>query len=181
MAALELNLSCPNVKSGCISIGTDPRETEAVTAQARARTTRPLLVKLSPSVADVAELARAAEAGGADALTLTNTARGMVLNRRTRRPRCSARGTGGVSGPALRPQALAAVAAARRRSRSRWSAWAASRRRTTPRDFLSVGATAVAVGTAIFVDPRAPAASATASPPVASHFRALSRALRAGV
>ena len=76
VAALELNLSCPNVKSGCISIGTDRRETEAVTAQVRARTAKPLLVKLSPSVADVAELARAAEAGGADALTLTNTAPG---------------------------------------------------------------------------------------------------------
>ena len=155
VAALELNLSCPNVKSGCISIGTDPRETEAVTAQVRARTSRPLLVKLSPSVADIAELARAAEAGGADALTLTNTARGMVLNRSTGAPLLGA-GTGGVSGPALRPQALAAVASARAAVAIALVGLGGIETAGDARDFLSVGATAVAVGTAIFRDPRTP-------------------------
>jgi dihydroorotate dehydrogenase (NAD+) catalytic subunit len=155
VAALELNLSCPNVKSGCISIGTDPAETEAVTARVRARTSRPLLVKLSPSVADVAELARAAEAGGADALTLTNTARGMVLNRFTGAPLLGA-GTGGVSGPALRPQALAAVAAARAAVAIALVGLGGIETADDARDFLAVGAAAVAVGTAIFRDPRAP-------------------------
>ena len=112
-------------------------------------------MKLSPSVADVAELARAAEAGGADALTLTNTARGMVLNRCTGAPLLGA-GTGGVSGPALRPQALAAVAAARAAVAIALVGLGGIETADDARDFLSVGATAVAVGTAIFRDPRAP-------------------------
>jgi len=155
VAALELNLSCPNVKSGCISIGTDPRETAAVTERVRARTSKPLLVKLSPSVADVAELARAAEAGGADALTLTNTARGMVVNRWTGKPLLGA-GTGGVSGPALRPLALAAVATARAAVAIALVGLGGIETADDARDYLAAGATAVAVGTAIFRDPRAP-------------------------
>ena len=155
VAALELNLSCPNVKSGCISIGTDPRETEAVTSRVRARTRLPVFVKLSPSVADVAELARAAEAGGADVLTLTNTARGMVLNRWTGEPLLGG-GSGGVSGPALRPQALAAVAAARAAVAIALVGLGGIETADDARDFLAAGATAVAVGTAIFRDPRAP-------------------------
>jgi len=156
VAALELNLSCPNVKSGCISIGTDPRETRAVTERVRARTSKPLLVKLSPSVADVAELARAAEAGGADALTLTNTARGMVVNRFTGKPLLGG-GTGGVSGPALRPQALAAVATARAAVAIALVGLGGIETADDARDYLAAGATAVAVGTAIFRDPRSPA------------------------
>jgi len=155
VAALELNLSCPNVKSGCISIGTDPRETEAVTARVRATSPLPLFVKLSPSVADVGELARAAEAGGADVLTLTNTARGMVVNRRTGEPLLGA-GTGGVSGPALRPQSLAAVATARAAVAVALVGLGGIETADDARDYLAAGATAVAVGTAIFRDPRAP-------------------------
>jgi dihydroorotate dehydrogenase (NAD+) catalytic subunit len=155
VGALELNLSCPNVKSGCISIGTDPRETETVTARVRAETRLPLFVKLSPSVADVGELARAAEAGGADVLTLTNTARGMVLNRWTGEPLLGG-GSGGVSGPALRPQALAAVATARAAVAIALVGLGGIETADDARDFLAAGATAVAVGTAIFRDPRAP-------------------------
>lgn len=155
VAALELNLSCPNVKSGCISIGTDPSETEAVTKRVRERARLPLLVKLSPSVADVAELARAAEAGGADALTLTNTARGMVMNRWTGGPLLGG-GTGGVSGPALRPQALSALAAARAAVGVALVGLGGIETADDARDFLGAGATAVAIGTAIFRDPRAP-------------------------
>jgi dihydroorotate dehydrogenase (NAD+) catalytic subunit len=155
VAALELNLSCPNVKSGCIAIGTDPRETETVTARVRATCALPLFVKLSPSVADVGELARAAEAGGADVLTLTNTARGMVVNRRTGAPLLGA-GTGGVSGPALRPQALAAVATARAVVAIPLVGLGGIETADDARDYLAAGATAVAVGTAIFRDPRAP-------------------------
>ena len=167
VAALELNLSCPNVKSGCISIGTDPRETEAVTAQVRARTTRPLLVKLSPSVADVAELARAAEAGGADALTLTNTARGMVLNRCTGAPLLGA-GTGGVSGPGAPPAgARRRRGGARARSRSRWSAWAASRRPTTPATSCRSAPRRWRSARRSSSTPRTPRASATAWPALA--------------
>ena len=102
VVALELNLSCPNVESGCISIGADVAETERVTRLVRARTALPFLVKLSPSVSDIAALARAAEAGGADGLTLTNTARGMAMNRWTGRPLLGGPG-GGLSGPPVRP------------------------------------------------------------------------------
>ena len=111
VAALELNVSCPNVKSGCISIGTDPGETGR-SSRCRAAT-RPLWVKLSPNVADLAAIARAAEGGGADALVLTNTLRGLALDRGDARA-AARRSTGGLSGPALRPVALAAVRPAAR-------------------------------------------------------------------
>ncbi len=108
IAALELNVSCPNVKSGCISIGSDPAETEAVVRLCRAATRLPLWVKLSPNVADIAAIARAAERGGADALVLTNTLRGLAIDRWTLAPLLGGV-TGGLSGPALKPVALAAV------------------------------------------------------------------------
>ena len=108
IAALELNVSCPNVKSGCISIGSEPAETEAVVRLCRAATGLPLWVKLSPNVADLPAIARAAERGGADALVLTNTLRGLAIDHRTLEPLLGGV-TGGLSGPALKPVALAAV------------------------------------------------------------------------
>jgi dihydroorotate dehydrogenase (NAD+) catalytic subunit len=108
IAALELNVSCPNVRSGCISIGSDPSETEAVLHACRAASRLPLWVKLSPNAADLASIARAAERGGADALVLTNTLRGLAIDRRTLEPLLGGI-TGGLSGPALKPVALAAV------------------------------------------------------------------------
>jgi dihydroorotate dehydrogenase (NAD+) catalytic subunit len=152
IAALELNVSCPNVKSGCISIGSEAGETEAVVRLCRAATRLPLWVKLSPNVADMAEIARAAERGGADALVLTNTLRGLAIDPRTLRPLLGGV-TGGFSGPALKPVALAAVLACREACdlpivgvggiASGWDAL----------EFLAAGAAAVQVGSAAFREP----------------------------
>jgi dihydroorotate dehydrogenase (NAD+) catalytic subunit len=152
IAALELNVSCPNVKSGCIAIGSDPAETEAVVRLCRAATALPLWVKLSPNVADTGAIARAAERGGADALVLTNTLRGLAIDQRTLKPLLGA-GSGGLSGPALKPVALAAVLACREACTlpivgvggiaSGWDAL----------EFLAAGASAVQVGSAAFREP----------------------------
>jgi dihydroorotate dehydrogenase (NAD+) catalytic subunit len=152
IAALELNVSCPNVKSGCIAIGSDAAETEAVVHACRAVTGLPLWVKLSPNVADLATIARAAERGGADALVLTNTLRGLAIDHRTLRPLLGGV-TGGLSGPALKPVALAAVHTCRAASElplvgvggiaSGWDAL----------EYLIAGATAVQVGSAAFREP----------------------------
>ncbi|MDX6572725.1 MAG: dihydroorotate dehydrogenase catalytic subunit [Gaiellales bacterium] len=152
IAALELNVSCPNVESGCISIGSDAAETEAVVRACRAETGLPLWVKLSPNVADIAAIARAAERGGADALVLTNTLRGLAIDHWTRAPLLGGV-TGGLSGPALKPVALAAVHTCRSACAlpligvggiaSGWDAL----------EFLLAGATAIQVGSAAFREP----------------------------
>jgi dihydroorotate dehydrogenase (NAD+) catalytic subunit len=152
VAAVELNLSCPNVESGCASIGADAAETEAVTARCAAVSSRPLWVKLSPSVADVAPLARAAAAGGAAALTLTNTARGTALDRR-RGGSFFGGGGGGLSGPPLRPLALHAVLAARAAVAIDIIGLGGVEDADDAADLLCAGAQAVAVGTATFRDP----------------------------
>ena len=152
IAALELNVSCPNVKSGCISIGSDAAETEAVVRACRAATGLPLWVKLSPNIADLAAIARAAERGGADALVLTNTLRGLAIDHRSLEPLLGGV-TGGLSGPALKPVALAAVHTCRAACdlplvgvggiASGWDAL----------EYLAAGATAVQVGSAAFREP----------------------------
>jgi len=154
IVALELNVSCPNVSSGCISIGTDAAETRDVVAACRGATRLPLWVKLPPGAPDIAGVARAAAQGGADALVLTNTLRGAAIDRRTGRPLLGGV-TGGLSGPALRPVALACVLACRAATSlpivgvggitSGPEAWG----------YLAAGACAVQVGTALFGDPRA--------------------------
>lgn len=153
IAALELNISCPNVAHG-LDFATDPGLAEAVVAGAKASTHLPLLVKLSPNVTDITVIARAAEAGGADALTVANTFVGMAVDVRTRRPRLS-NISGGLSGPAIKPLALRAVYRC---------AGAVSipivgvGGITTARDaleFIIAGASAVQVGTATFVQPGA--------------------------
>jgi dihydroorotate dehydrogenase (NAD+) catalytic subunit len=154
VAAIELNLSCPNVESGCSSIGADAAEIGAVTGRCAEVTTRPLWVKLSPSVADVAPLARAAAAGGAAALTLTNTARGTALDR-VRGGSVFGGGGGGLSGPALRPLALHAVLAARAAVGIDIVGLGGVEDAEDAADLLSAGAQAVAVGTATFRDPAA--------------------------
>ena len=155
VAAVELNLSCPNVQSGCISIGTDAAETEEVTRRVCAVAERPVWVKLSPSVSDVAQLARAAEAGGAAALVLTNTARGMLYDRIRGGPFLGG-GGGGLSGPALRPQALHCVQAARAAVAIDIVGVGGVETADDAADLLLAGAQAVAIGTAIFRDPGAP-------------------------
>lgn len=152
LAGIELNVSCPNVKEGGISFGAKPGPLAELVAQARQVWRGRLLVKLTPQTADVAEQARAAEAAGADALSLINTIPGMSIDLRSRRPR-TCTNTSGYSGPAIRPIAVAQV-------------WQVARAVGIPvvgmggiqcgrdvAEFLLAGACAVQVGTASFADP----------------------------
>jgi len=148
VAAIELNLSCPNVDEVPESVG-------EVVAAARAVTEKPLYAKLSPAVPDVAETARAAEAAGADGLSLVNTIRGLALDERTLRP-VLARGPGGLSGPALRPVALAAVHACRRATALPIVGMGGVATGRHVLELLAVGANDVALGTILFSDPAAP-------------------------
>jgi dihydroorotate dehydrogenase (NAD+) catalytic subunit len=146
--AIELNLSCPNVDEVPESVG-------EVVAAARAVTTRRLYAKLSPAVPDVAETARAAEAAGADGLSLVNTIRGLALDERSLEP-VLARGVGGLSGPALRPIALAAVHACRRATGLPIVGMGGVSTGRHALELLAAGANDVALGTVLFADPAAP-------------------------
>jgi len=152
--AIELNVSCPNVEAGGMIFGNDPRALAGVTRACRAATRLPLFVKLSPNVTDIRETARAAEAEGADALSLVNTFVGMAIDVERRRP-VLARLSGGLSGPAIRPLAV-------------WMTWQCHGAVKIPLigmggistaqdalEFILAGATAVQVGTANFVRPTA--------------------------
>ena len=147
-AVLELNLSCPNVDEA-------PESAAAIVAACRAATSKPLYAKLSPAAWDVAETARAVEAVGADGLSLVNTIRGLALDERTLRP-VLARDTGGLSGPALKPIALAAVFACRRATALPIVGMGGVRSGRDALELLAAGASAVALGTVLFADPDAP-------------------------
>jgi dihydroorotate dehydrogenase (NAD+) catalytic subunit len=153
VALLELNVSCPNVETGLV-MGADPSETAAAVERVRAETEKPLIVKLTPNATDPAAVAVAAEAAGADAVSLINTLKGMALDPRTRRPWLGGR-TGGVSGPAVRPIALEQVAAVAARVRVPVVGMGGIASGRDARDFLDAGATCVAVGTESFRDPAA--------------------------
>src|SRR5206468_5709425 len=112
VVAVELNVSCPNVESGCISIGTDPAETRSLVERCRDETDVPILAKLSPSVTEIEAIAIAAAEGGAHGLVLINTLRGIAIDRATLQPLLGG-GGGGLSGPAIKPVALHAVYHAR--------------------------------------------------------------------
>ena len=152
VVALELNISCPNVETGCIAIGSDVAETEAVVRGVRERTRLPVWAKLSPNVADIAAIARAAEAGGAEAVVCINTLRGLVLDRTTREPLLGG-GTGGLSGPLLKPVALAAVAACSAAISIPVVGVGGISSAEDARDFLACGAACVQVGSAAFGRP----------------------------
>jgi dihydroorotate dehydrogenase (NAD+) catalytic subunit len=152
VAGVEINISCPNVRKGGMAFGGDPRMTHEVVAAVRAVTRLPVIPKLSPNVADIAVFARAAEEAGADALSCINTLLGLAVDVELRRPKL-AFGTGGLSGPAIRPIAVR-------------MAWQAARAVTIPvigvggicgaedaLEFLIAGCRAVQIGTANFVDP----------------------------
>ncbi|MHB8809091.1 MAG: dihydroorotate dehydrogenase [Desulfobulbaceae bacterium] len=154
IAALEVNISCPNVKKGGVAFGTVPEMAAAVTAAVRQATRLPVIVKLSPNVTDVTVIARAVADAGADGLSLINTLLGMAIDIRTRRPRL-ANVVGGLSGPAIKPVALRMV-------------WQVARAVSIPvigiggittaedaLEFLIAGATAIQVGTANFYQPTA--------------------------
>jgi len=154
VAGLELNISCPNVKAGGMAFGTDPKMAFQVTQGVRRNTKLPLIVKLSPNVTDIATMAQRVEEAGADALSLINTITAMAVDLETRRPKL-ANTIGGLSGPAIKPIALRMV-------------WETVQAVGIPvigiggimdasdaLEFLIVGAQAVQVGTANFVNPRA--------------------------
>jgi dihydroorotate dehydrogenase (NAD+) catalytic subunit len=153
VVAIELNVSCPNVETGAI-IGSDPKECAATVAAVRPLTQLPLIVKLTPNAADPAAVAAAAEASGADAVSLINTLRGMALDPSTREPWLGGR-TGGVSGPAVRAVALAQVQAVSERTDLGIIAMGGVSSGRDARDLLDCGADLVAIGTENFRDPLA--------------------------
>ena len=162
VAAIELNLSCPNVAHGAAAadamgrmVAQDATATRAMVAAVRAQTRKPLLAKLTPDVTDLAPIAQAAEQAGATALTIGNTFTGMSLDPVTRRSRLGAL-TGGLSGPAIRPLALYRVWYTARSVRIPVIGLGGIVRAEDAVEFLLAGASAVAVGTASFADPRAP-------------------------
>ena len=152
--AIEVNISCPNVKQGGIAFGTDPKAVAAVTKICKKNSMLPVIIKLSPNVTDITVTARAAEDAGADAVSLINTITGMAIDVERRRPRL-ANVVGGLSGPAIKPVALRMV----------WQAAAAVRipvigiggimSANDALEFIIAGAAAIQVGTASFVNPRA--------------------------
>jgi dihydroorotate dehydrogenase (NAD+) catalytic subunit len=148
----ELNISCPNIAHG-LDLGRDPREAARVTAAVRAVTERCLVVKLSPNVTDIAAVASAVESAGADAISAVNTFVGMKIHRHTRRPVLPRTGLGGLSGPVIKPLALAAVAAVREAVHIPVIGIGGITGIDDALDFLIAGADAIQVGTATFVDP----------------------------
>jgi dihydroorotate dehydrogenase (NAD+) catalytic subunit len=154
VSGLEVNISCPNVKAGGMMFGTNIKATFELLAAVRKATTLPIIAKLSPNVTDITEFAKAAQDAGCDGLSLINTLLGMAIDIRSRKPQL-ANCTGGLSGPAIRPVAVRMV-------------WQAAKAVSLPiigmggiitgedaLEFMLAGASAVAVGTANFINPRA--------------------------
>ncbi|MGK2904988.1 MAG: dihydroorotate dehydrogenase [Desulfuromonadales bacterium] len=154
IAAAELNISCPNVKQGGIVFGTDPRAASEVVALVRKQLQKPLIVKLTPNVTDITVVARAVEEAGADAIACINTITGMSVDVHTRKPRLANR-TGGLSGPAIRPIAVRMVHQVVQTVSVPVIGIGGIVRPMDALEFLIVGATAVQVGTANFIDPTA--------------------------
>jgi dihydroorotate dehydrogenase (NAD+) catalytic subunit len=154
IAAYELNVSCPNVHAGGMAFGSDPGSLEFLVSRAKKASTRPLIVKLSPNVTSISNMAKVVANSGADAVSLTNTFLAMSIDVETRRPRLT-NTTGGLSGPAIKPIALRMVYEAARAVSIPILGLGGI---VTPADaveFLLAGATAVQVGTASYADPRA--------------------------
>ena len=154
VAGLELNISCPNVKQGGIVFGTDPKAASEVVGLVRKHSKKPLIVKLTPNVTDITVVARAVEAAGADAICCINTLTGMAVDVKTRKPRLANK-TGGLSGPAIRPVAVRMVHQVVQAVKIPVIGVGGIVCAMDALEFLIVGATAVQVGTANFVDPRA--------------------------
>ncbi len=149
---LEINISCPNVKCGGISFGQDPKAVESITAEIKRHAAQPVIMKLSPNVTDITEIARAAEAGGADALSMINTLTGMKIDIH-RQTFAIANKTGGVSGPAVHPIAVRMVYQTAQVVNIPIIGMGGVQNAEDAIEFLLAGATAVAVGTANFHNP----------------------------
>lgn len=153
--ALEINLSCPNVKAGCMTIGSDPEAIKAITAKLRSLTDLPLWIKLTPNVTDIKATALAAQAGGADAVVLINTLMGMRIDIRTRRPVLT-NNTGGYSGPAVKPVAIRMVAECSKVLDIPIVGCGGIADYKDVVEFMIAGASAVEIGTACLVHPALP-------------------------
>lgn len=151
---LEINISCPNVKEGGIAFGQDPRMVEAVTREMKRHAAQPVIVKLSPNVTSIADMAKAAEAGGADALSMINTLTGMKIDIGKRKFVLANR-TGGMSGPAVHPIAVRMVYESAHAVKIPIIGMGGILTAEDAIEMLLAGATAVAVGTANFTNPRA--------------------------
>lgn len=154
IAGMEVNISCPNVKAGGVAFGVDCQAAAEVVSRVRQKTTKPLMVKLSPNVTDIADIARAVEDAGADSVSLINTLTGMMIDIHTRKP-VLANITGGLSGPAIRPVALRMVWQVARVVKIPVVGIGGIMTAEDAVAFLIAGATAVQVGTANFVNPHA--------------------------
>ncbi len=150
--AYEINVSCPNVREGGLTFGTRVDMTEQITRRVRARTKKPLIIKLTPNVTHISEFARAVEAAGADAISAINTLIGMAVDVTTRRPQL-ATVTGGLSGPAIKPVALAKVYEIVRAVKIPVLGIGGIVTAADAIEFLVVGAAAVQIGTANYIDP----------------------------
>lgn len=155
VSAFELNISCPNVKEGGIAFGTDPQAAAAVTTAVRAATPKMLIVKLSPNVTDITQIAQAVEAAGADAISLINTLLGMAIDIHARRP-VLANLVGGLSGPAIKPVALRMVWQTYRKVAIPIIGMGGIRTASDALEFIMAGATALGIGTSLYVDPCTP-------------------------
>ena len=151
---LEINISCPNVKEGGIAFGQDPKAVEAITKAVKAHAKQPIIMKLSPNVTDITVMAKAAEAGGADAISLINTLTGMKIDIH-RRTFAVANKTGGLSGPAIRPVAVRMVYQAAQAVKLPIIGMGGICNGEDALEFILAGATAVSVGTANFHNPYA--------------------------
>lgn len=152
VAAIELNVSCPNVKEGGIVFGTDPKAAAAVVKTAKAKTDKPVILKLSPNVTDIVTMAKAVEAAGADVISLINTLLGMEININTRKPTLG-NITGGLSGPCIKPVALRMVWQVANAVKVPIIGMGGIASANDAIEFILAGASAVAVGTANFTDP----------------------------
>ena len=153
IAGVEVNISCPNVKQGGIAFGADPSTARQVTQAVRARYQGPLIVKLSPNVTDITQIARSVEEGGADAVSLINTISGMAIDIHTRRPKL-ANITGGLSGPAIKPVALRMVWQVAQAIKLPIIGIGGIMNAEDALEFIIAGAAAVQIGTANFINPR---------------------------
>ena len=151
---LEINISCPNVKEGGIAFGQDPKAVEAITRAVKEKAKQPVIMKLSPNVTDITVMAKAAEAGGADAISLINTLTGMKIDVERRRFALANR-TGGLSGPAIKPVAVRMVYQAAQAVKLPIIGMGGIQNAADALEFILAGSSAVAVGTANFHNPRA--------------------------
>jgi len=153
VSGIEANISCPNVRAGGMAFGTNPGAAAAVTEAVRTRTRLPVIVKLTPNVTDIVEIARAVEGAGADAITIANTFRGMAIDTLKRRP-VLGNTFGGLSGPAIKPLALALVYRAYGAVKVPIIGCGGIASANDALEFLMAGASALQVGTSTFTDPR---------------------------